>query len=382
MQRIDARRPGAYSLLALRRRHAGDLLCLLHGVLAGHLMERIPHRASLVHGSVFERYLYLTRKQRWALRQPLGIAFLETVGEAVGLGSRIGERRLIGQPCIGNKRLVRMLDPCAGGGDAVLLALPHAKLGIPVRETLVRLVPHHEALVLAIFLEVGLGQQLRLHVDAAVALHQPALRQLGLVVHVEERRVRPATHHRVIVSFVFDDPVEPRQRQRAVGAGTKRQPDVGFLAQRRDARIHHDMLRRTMRDVGDRAVRGVVVGVLARRAPLHVHAGLGLHLHPRGPHLVGHDAAEVARAFAHLVGQMRVRRAEQLLHALVRPERPHARRAAHHEDGLPAVLLLHFLELLAAYLERLVQRDAHPTGIVLALRVRALHRETKAVGMI
>ena len=97
------------------------------------------------------------------------------------------------------------------------------------------------------------------------------------------------------------------------------------------------MLRRAMRDVGDRAVRGVVVGILARRAPLHVHAGLGLHLHPRGPHLVGHDAAEVARAFAHLVGQMRVRRAE---------------------------------------------RDAHPTGIVLALRVRTLHRETKAVGMI
>ena len=275
-----------------------------------------------------------------------------------------------------------MLDPRAGGRDAVLLAFPLAQLGVPVRQTLVRLVPHDEALVLAVFLEVGLGQQLRLHVDAAIALHQPAFGELGFVVDVEERCVRPATHHGVVIGLVLDDPIEPRQRQRAIGAGTKRQPDIGLFAQRRDARIHHDMLRRAMRDVGDRAVRGVVVGIFARRAPLHVHAGLGLHLHPRGSHLVGHDAAEVARAFAHLVGQMRVRRAEQLFHALIRPERPHARRAAHHEDGLPAVLLLHFLELLAAYLERLVQRDAHPTGIVLALRVRALHRETKAVGMV
>ena len=134
--------------------------------------------------------------------------------------------------------------------------------------------------------------------------------------------------------------------------------------------------------VRDGAVGGVVVGVLHGGAPLQVHLRLSLHFHPGGTHLVGHDAGPVARALADLVGQVRVRRTEQLLHALVGAERPHARGSAHDEDGLSAVLVDDLAQALARQLEGLVQRDAHPTGIIGALGVRALHRVTQTIGVI
>ncbi len=275
-----------------------------------------------------------------------------------------------------------MIDERAGGRDLVHLPFPLALFGIPVGQAVVVLVPHHEALVLAAFLDVGLGDELRAHVDAAVALHEPALGLPRLVLAEEERGVGPAAHHGVVVGLVLDDPVEPAERQGAVGAGAQGQPDVGLLGQRRDARVDADVRRSVRGHVGNGAVGGVVVGVLNGSAPLQIHLRLGLYLHPGGAHLVGHDAGPMARALAHLIGQVRVRGAEQLLHTLVGAKRPHARRAAHHEDGLSAVLVHALAQTLAGQLEGLIQRDAHPTGIVGALGVGALHGVAQAIRMI
>lgn len=115
-----------------------------------------------------------------------------------------------------------MLDEGARGRDLVHLAFPLALFGIPVGQTVVVLVPYHEALVLAALDDVGLGDELRAHVDAAVALHKPALGLPGLVVAEQEGGVGPAAHHGVVVGLVLDDPVEPAERQRAVGSGAQR----------------------------------------------------------------------------------------------------------------------------------------------------------------
>ena len=378
---IDAGRPGLDRELDVSGLDAGDLLGGLEAVLAGQVVQVVPDSATLVGLAVLELDLDLAGEERGLLGQALGVALVGTLGEALGLGGRVGEGGLVGQEARSDQA-GRGLDPTAGGRDDVLLALPLAKLGIPVGQALVGLVPHHEALVLAVFLDVGLGEQAGLHLDAAVALDEPALGQPRLVLNHEERSVGPAAHHGVVVGLVLDDPVEPAQAQGAVGAGAQGQPDVGLLAGGADARVDEDVVGSMGHDVVDAAVVGVVVGDCGLSTPLDVDLRLLLDLHPRRAHLVGHDAAEVARTLADLVGKVCVGGAEELLHALVRTKRPNAGGAAHNEDGLSAVLVDALAQTLAGELEGLGQRDADPTGIVLALGVGALDGVTHTVGVI
>ena len=274
----------------------------------------------------------------------------------------------------------------------MLLALPLAFLGIPVRGLVVVLVPADEALIATLVVpilidplrvEVGLGEDAALHVDAAVHLEEPALLRAAALLGVpQEGRVRPTAHEQVVVGLVVDDPLEPPERQAQVGAHAQRQPQVGFFAQRRHARVYQYMLVRALRAVHHRAVRGVVVRVLGRGAPLHVHERPLLNFHPRRADLVGENATEVARTLATLVGQMRVRRGEDGLERAVRGLRPHARRAAHGEVRFSAVLLHDLLELRARFIEGLAQRHAHPTRVVLSLGVRALHAVAQTIGVV
>ncbi len=350
-------------------------------------MEAVPDGAALVLLAVDELDLDLAGEQRGLLRQALRVgrgALLVAcvpVGVVGGIGG-VGPGGLVGQPAVGDQSGQGVLDEAAGGRDLGRFALPLADLGIPPGQALVVLVPHHEAVNRAAFLDVGLGDELRAHVDAAVAFPAARRGQPRFIVAVQESGVRPAAHHRVVVGLVLDDPVDHAERQRAVGGGAQIQPAVGFLGNGRHARVDDDVVVGVRAHVGDGAVGGVVVGVLDRGAPLQVHLRLRLDFHPRRAHLVGHDAGPVTRALAHLVGQMRVRRAEELLHALVGAERPHAGGAAHDDDGLSAVLVDAFAETLADELERLVERDAHPAGVGHALRVRALDRVAQTIGMV
>ncbi len=139
---------------------------------------------------------------------------------------------------------------------------------------------------------------------------------------------------------------------------------------------------RMRRDIGNGAVRGVIVRVLHGGTPLQVHLRLGFDLHPGRTHLVGHDAAPVARTLAHLIRQVCVGGAEQLLHALIGAKGPHAAGAAHDEHRLASVFVDDLAQALGGQLERLIQCDAHPARVVRTLRVRALHRIAHAIGMI
>ena len=397
VQRVQARRVDAHALLDLVDRHLGDLGHVLQRVLLQAVGERLPHRVGADGGAVLQLHLHAAGEQRRVLGQPGRVRALAALVALVPVGvvlrvGRIGELGGVGQPGVRDDGLVRMLDPGARRRDLVLLALPLAGLGIPVRRLVVVLVPADEALVAALVVPVladplgvavGLGQDAALHVDAAVHFHEPTLRRAAVLLGVpQERGVRPTAHERVVVRLVVEDPLEPTQRQAQVGAHAQRQPHVGFLAQRRHAGIHQDVLVGALRAVHHRTVRGVVVRVLRRGAPLHVHQRALLNLHPRRADLVGEDAAEVARTLADLVGQVRVRRGEDGLQRAVRRLRPHARGAAHGEVGFPAVLLHDLLELGTRLVERLGKRDAHPTGVVLAFGVRALHAVAQTIGMV
>ena len=384
--RVDTGRVGLHGLLDELGRDLGDLLGVLKGVGLEVLGEGVPHGAGDMLAAVLPRDLDLAREERRELGQTLGVALLGTGREAVRLGGGVGEGRDVGQPCVGSQRLVGVLDPHAGGGDAMLLALPLAGLGIPVGEALVGLVPDHEALGGAVLLEVGLGEQAGPHVDAAVHLHEPnavaGLALLLLVLAPQERGVGPTAHEGVIVGLVVDDPLQPGQRQAQVGADTQGQPDGALLAQRGQTRVDQDVAGCVLRNVGDGTVVGVVVGVLSGGAPLHVDLGLSLDLHPRGADLVGQDAAEVTRALADLIGKVSVGRAEDLLEGSVGGLGPDAGGAAHGEDRLAAVLVDDLGELLAHEVEALLEGDADPARIVLALGVGALHGVTQAIGMV
>ena len=248
MARIDAGRPHLHGLFGFLAGHAGDLLNLVPGVLTGQVVEAIPHGTALVGLAVLQGDGHLAGEQRGLLGQAGRVrdlallVALVPIGVELGVG-RIAPRARVGQPAGSHKALERVLDERAGGRDLVHLAFPLALFGIPVGKPVVVLVPHHEALVLAALDDVGLSDELRTHVDAAVALHKPALGLPRLVVAEQEGGVGPAAHHGIVVGFVLDDPVEPAERQRAVGAGTQRQPDVGFLGKRRHARIDADVRR-------------------------------------------------------------------------------------------------------------------------------------------
>ena len=272
------------------------------------------------------------------------------------------------------------------------LALPAALLGVPVGGLVVVLVPHDEALVAALVVPelvypvgvaVGLGDEARGEVDAARGLPEPALLGAAVLLGVpQERGVGPTAHEQVVVGLVVDDPAQHAAQKRHVGADAQGQPDVGLLAQRRHARVDEDVLVGALRDVDHAAARGVVVGVLDRGAPLHVHERLLLDLDPGRGVLVGHDRGEVARTLADLLGGDGVGGTEEVLKGCVGRHGPNARGAASGEDRLAAVLGDDLVELGAGLVERLGKRDALPTRVLFALGVRALLAIAQAVGVV
>ena len=401
VKRVQARGVGAHRLFDLVGGNLGDLGDALERVLLQVVLPLLPDRLGLDHLAIGELHLHAVGPQlrilRQALRIRLGallIALARPVG-VVGRIGRIGELGGIGQPGVGDDRLVGVLDPGTGGRDLVLLALPLAFLGVPVGRLLVGGVPADEAAVGVLLrrrlpelgdplaVEVGFGEQAARHVDAAVHLQEVAL--VGLAVGlgvVEERAVGPALHEVLVVGVVVDDPLQPAERHGQVGADADGKPQVGFLAQRTHARVNENVLVGALRAVHDGTVGGVVVGVLRRGAPLHVHDGALLHLHPGRALLVGEHAAEVARALADLVGGMEVVGSEDGLQGTVGRLRPHTRGTAHGEDRLSAVLVDELVVLGADLVHGLGEVHAHPAGIVLAFGVGALHGIAQTVGVV
>ena len=397
VQGVEARGVGDARLLDLLRRNLGDLGGVLEGVLLKALDERLPSGLGRDGLAVGQLHLHAAGRERGAFGQS------ERIGARTSLVARmpvlvvlgifgIGELRGVGQPCVGDDRLVGMLDPGARGGDAMALALPDALLGVPVRGLVVVLVPADEALVAAFVIPVlvdpvgvavGLGDQAARQVDAAGALPHPALIGAPVLLGVpQEGGVRPAAHEQIVVRAVVDDPADHAAQKRHVGAHAQGQPDVGFLAERGHTRVDEDVLVGALRDVHDASARRVVVGVLDSGAPLHVHEGLLLHFHPRCGVLVGHDGGEVARALADLLGCDGVRRVEQVFERCVRGHAVDARRAARGEHRFAAILVDDLVELGAGLVEGLGQRDALPARILFALGVRALLAVAKPVGVV
>ena len=400
VQGVQARGVDLHGLDDLLGGNLGHALAVLGRVLGQAVGEGLPNGAGLDGGAVLQLDVHAAGEQRGVLRQAHGVGLLAALValvpvRVVGRIGRVGEVRRVGQPRIGDDRLVRMLDPGAGRRDLMLLAFPLAGLGVPVGGLVVVLIPADEAAIAVLLVrrlppladplavDVGLGQDTGLHIHAAVHLLEPALLRAAVLLGVpQERGVGPTADEQVVVGLVVQDPFEPRQGKAQVGADAQRQPQIGFLSQRRHARVHQYMLVSALRAVHDRAVRGVVVGVFCGGAPLHVHQRTLLDLHPGRADLVGQDAGEVARALADLVRQVGVRGREDGLQRAVRGLRPHAGRAAHGEVGLSAVLLHNLVELGTGLVEGVGQGNANPTGIVLALGVRALQAIAQTIGMV
>ena len=400
MQRVQARGVDLHGLDNLLSRNLGHALAVLGRVLGKAVGESFPNGAGLDGGAVLQLDVNAAGEQRGVLRQTHGVGLLAALVALVpvrvvrGVG-RVGEVRRVGQPRVGDDGLVGVLDPRTGGRDLVLLALPLAGLGVPVGRLVVVLIPADEAAVAVLLrrrlppladpfaVNVGLGQDTGLHVDAAVHLLEPALLRAAVLLRIpQERGVGPTANEQIVVSFVVQNPLEPRQRQAQVGTNTQRQPQVGFLSQRRHARVNQYMLVSALATVYNGTVRGVVVGILSCGAPLHVHERTLLDFHPGRTDFVGQDTGEVARALADLVRQVGVRGREDGLQGAVRGLRPHAGRAAHGEVGFAAVLGNDLVELGASLVKGVGQGNADPTGIVLALGFRALQAVAQTIGMV
>ena len=203
-----------------------------------------------------------------------------------------------------------------------------------------------------------------------------------LVFHNEHRGIHPFADVQVVVKALVDDDVDPAQAHSGVGAGAQRQPDVGFLAQVRLARVHQNMVISARGDVDGGTAGVVIVRQLGSAAPLHVHARTTDDFHPAVGVVVVELGGVETRAFANLVGLNGVRADEALLECGVGTHGPDAAGAGHAEVRLVAVLGLQFAELIADGLHGFVPSDALPTGIVGILRVRALHGVLQAIGMI
>ena len=127
-------------------------------------------------------------------------------------------------------------------GRSVVAAFPLRFVGVPVHQATLAvigvLIPGHEPAARAAFLQVGFLQQARLQLFTGKVghhLHVCGQRVIAPacgfhVVDHQDGAVRPALDELPVHQVMLDDDVLPAQRQRAVGAGFKVQPVVGFLA--------------------------------------------------------------------------------------------------------------------------------------------------------
>ena len=231
------------------------------------------------------------------------------------------------------------------------------------------------------FLEVALLQQTRLHLVGIAQVGEglePARLQ---ILHDQKRSVGPPAHIKIVVELLLDDDIEPRERHRAVGAGSKSEVDVGVGAEIGRARVDHDMVVSRFRDIDRHAPGIVVVGNLRRAAPLHIHPGMLDNGLPGKGHLADHHGRHMARALADLERRDVVRRVEQLAKCHGAGHAPHTARSQHGEQRFPTVALFDIVELLAHGRECLVPCDAHPAR-VLTLGIGSLHGIAKAIRVI
>ena len=361
-RRVDTGHVRERRLLDGLGRHTGDLGHLLGRVLAHALDKVLPD--GLYHGgaAVFERDLELAEQRRVDLRV---------------------ERRRIGHPTLGHARdqmLLHALVACRRRGPR--FAFPQTRARVEVRHAVVQVVPHHELVRVAVFLEVGFLQQARLHLvsTAREAVILEAAR-LDIVAH-QERTVRPFLGKEVVIELVVDEHVQPAHDHGAVGAGTQVQPDISFLAQVGQTRVDNDVRVGLFGDVDDRAARVVVVGELGTGTPRRVDLRAADGLHPRRLHHRIERRGKEARAFADLPRNAHVGRAGQLAQGPVCHHAPNAARTGQAEDGFATVAVDAFLHLLRDGRHGLVPRNAHPTRVVLAASVRALHGIVQTVRMV
>ena len=168
----------------------------------------------------------------------------------------------------------------AGRGLAPRLAFPQTAVGVEVGHAVVQVVPHHELVRVAVFLQVAFLEQARL--DLALAAGEAVdLVAGGLhIVANQERRVGPLLGEQVVVQVVVDQHVQPAHGHGAIGAGAQVQPDVGLLAQVGHARIDHDVRVGFLGDVDHGTAGIVVVRKLRAGAPRRVHLRAADRLHP------------------------------------------------------------------------------------------------------
>ena len=212
----------------------------------------------------------------------------------------------------------------AGRRLAPRLAFPQAAVGIEVGHAVVQVVPHHELVRIAVFLQVAFLEQARL--DLALAAGEAVdLIAGGLhVVANQERRVGPLLCEQVVVQVVVDQHVQPTHGHGAVGAGAQVQPDVGLLTQVGHTRIDHDMRVGLLGDVDHGTAGIIVVRKLRTGTPGRVDLRAANRLHPRCLHHGVQRGSEEARALAHLPRNAHVRAADQLAERAVCEHAPDA----------------------------------------------------------
>ena len=232
--------------------------------------------------------------------------------------------------------------------------------------------------------------------DAAGGIHSVQARSLADLLGIEPRdgrgplgrvlghmllqlleAVAPLAHELPVDQALVDDGVQHGQRERGVGAGTQRQPQVGLGGRLGVARVHDHDLQAVLLQVGV-AVHAAQRGGTGVHAPEDEALGAGevrLERRPAGHAGLGHERGDPAQK-----GVVEaVRRAELVQEAAARPV-VGARRAARRGHGLGAALVLDLVEAVGNLLDRLVVRDLLP--LALALGTHALQRVVDAGGVV
>ncbi len=312
------------------------------------------------------------------------------------------------QLVIGDGRQVSLLGSAGvhdlhliAGGSHVVAALPLGRVHVPQHQAALTaigvLVPGIELAGAASLDDIALLQKARLqlgthHIGRGCWRIGRRTRHGGeqLIVaaargfhvfHHEEGRIRPALDEFPVHKIVLQDNVLPAQGQRTVGAGAQVQPVIGLFARAGQTRVDADVHIGIVHLVDQVTAAVVVVRVLRRGTPLNIDPRAVTQRHPRSAVHRGDGAHEAARPLADFRSHMGVGSIEQPLVETVGAVNPLARRTAHVEYGLAAVLIDDLRELLTDGVHGLVPRDAHPAG-VFALGVRSLQRMIDTIGMV
>ena len=363
------------------RIQVADLADLLGGEALQIVSPELPHGVALMRGAILQLDFELA--VQGGVNQRVELGDVEDV--AGDLGIVVAQAGHVLQPGLGEVRALPVFALPVGAADF--------GVGLIVGPAAVQLVVHEVAHGVAVAFDlpihgvrshIGLGEQAGVELVRIAAVQNAGGVAGGLHVGNDDHRgVGPLLDEGPVAQVVLQQHVAPAQSQRVVGAGAQRQPVLRVTAEVGQARVDADVGVGGAGNVNDRTAGVVVVGLGLFRGPLHELRGVVDDLGP-GPSLhVVDTGCEVARALAHLVGGHDVRRAEMReRHAGVGLHAPLTAGAAPRERGLTAVLVGDLQNLVCDRLIGFFPGDAHPTGVVVALRVRALHGILDAVGVI